>query len=603
MADFVADALRAGLGEVHATPWHTCGQVSRAIRRCFAGGLCHPVDDLNPLSRLSQTRRLTLLGPGRDRDRVGTAARDLHPSQYGYICPVETAEGAGFGLGVSLALYAAVDGSGFLQTAYKRVRDDVPVMLRGDEAEGRVVESAGGELRCGLRPTEGPAEFTEVAAEQCLGVAAALVPFLAHDDAVRVTMGANMQRQAVPLLHPEPPLVGTGMEDAVARDGGLCVIASEIRQGQLRRRQSRCGRWPRAMRTVFGDLLVSGGITYHLRGFEPSSRGGCLRQRPRVRRGDEVQPDVVLADGPASFEGRLALGRNVLTAFMTWEGYNFEDGIVVSEALVHRGAFTSLHIEQFTLDIRHTPDGEEKLTSRVPTIGTDRLRHLREDGVAAEGTRVRPGDVLVGRVSPRRPGRMLTGKERLIKDVHGKEVLRFRDTSLRVPAGVEGIVCSAHVDQAGGTAALPEGVLRRVTVCVAVCRTLEVGDKMAGRHGNKGVVTAVVPVEDMPHLKDGTPVEMILNPLGVPGRMNLGQLFEAELGWAMRTLGHRAVTPALSGATEAEVCRLLRQARSEPGRQDGYRALPRGIGGAVRRSNRGTVRSTRYGWGDVYDEA
>ncbi len=512
------------------------------------GGFCQPSDDLNPLAQLSQSRRVSLTGPGQPAgDEISLAARDVHPSQYGRLCPVETPEGAGAGLTHHLALFADLDSDGFIRAAYRRPGNSAVWMLRAEEDDGSAIGPAGWEpergpieARVGIGTKTAVPELLELMPEQVLGTAAGLIPFVRHDDAVRALMGSNMQRQAVPLLRPEPPLVCTGLEHRVAAESGLSLrsetdgIVVTLRETQPLNDSSDRPCREFVIRTPDGSERVS-----RLKTFESAGAGTFRHHRALVRPGDRVAAGQILADGPATVNGALALGRNVLTAFMPWEGYNFEDGIAISEALVRNDGFTSLHVEVFSLDLQ---EGDTLVSEPPNWRWSPAWRHLGEDVVAPSGSWVQPGDVLIGRES-------LRGT-------------RHVDSSLRVPPGVEGVVCFAHIDEAtkDDPVVLPEGVLQRVTVWVAVRRPIEVGDKLAGRHGNKGVVCRILPPEDMPFLADGTPVEVVVNPLGVPGRMNLGQVFEAQLGWAMHWFGPTAVTPALSGATEADIRDWLRWA-------------------------------------------
>jgi len=663
--------------------------VSSAIEYFFGRGeLSQVVDQVNPLSQLTHERRLSALGPGGlNRKRAGFDVRDVHTSHYGRICPIETPEGTNIGLIVSLGVFAGVDEYGFLVTPYRRVkngrlatrREDGRVVpdicyLRADEEDevniapadtpidkhGRLIEDTvlvrrGGEF---IRVAPEEVDFVDVSPKQMVGVSASLIPFLEHNDANRALMGSNMQRQAVPLLTTEPPIVATGMEKHVAQNSGMVVVAEE----------------DGVVTYVSADRIVVGDREYRLRKFVGLSERTCLNQKPIVRVGQSVKKGEVIADGPATANGELALGKNVLVAFMPWDGYNFEDAILVSESLVHEDKFTSIHIEEFEVEIRETKLGREEFTRDIPNVSERALRNLDEEGIVRIGTRVKPGDYLVGKVSPKSKSE-LSPEEKLLLAIFGRAGEDVRNDSLTVPSGVDGIVIDAQkfsrrshlseeqrqkdreeirreterynkeiatrfremiaaiekaiggkvvssqtgvsysdldglsprdilaleeqfdpedvkthtkkqhdavveaykkhgsqieqlkderdrrIDQLRRGDELPTGVLEMVKVYVATRRTLSVGDKMAGRHGNKGVIARILPVEDMPFLEDGTPVEIVLNPLGVPSRMNLGQILETHLSWAARLLGYRVVTPVFDGITEEEIRKCLKEAR------------------------------------------
>ena len=654
--------------------------ISSAIDYFFGRGeLSQVVDQTNPLSQLTHERRLSALGPGGlNRKRAGFEVRDVHLSHYGRICPIETPEGTNIGLISSLSIYASIDKYGFLTTPYRvvkksKVTDEI-VNLRADEETNAVIVPADTDLDDKMKMTEDrvlarvsgdfkmldPAEvdYMDISPKQLVGVSAALIPFLEHNDANRALMGANMQRQAVPLVRSEPPVVGTGMETSVAENSGMVITARKA------------GTVARATSTE----IVVGENIYKLRKFVGLNERTCLNQRPIVREGDKVEKGQVLADGACTHGGELALGKNVMVAFMTYDGYNFEDAILVSERLVKEDAYTSIHIDEFEIEIRETKLGREEFTRDIPNVSEKALRNLDESGVVRIGTRVKPGDILVGKVAPKSKSE-LSPEEKLLHAIFGRAGEDVKNDSLEVPSGTEGIVIDAqkfsrkvnlteeerqenlneikkaekefntvfremleraigevqdllgkkvnddltnkpiHIDPytspqelkrfkdiLKGCAflddlkaktqrdcykaikdycdrieeaeseknkivnrlsrgdELPTGVLEMVKVYIATKRQLSVGDKMAGRHGNKGVIAKILPEEDLPFLEDGRPVEIILNPLGVPSRMNVGQILETHLGWAAKALGLRFRTPVFDGASELEIEERLEQA-------------------------------------------
>jgi len=662
--------------------------ISSSIEYFFGRGeLSQVVDQVNPLSQLTHERRLSALGPGGlNRKRAGFDVRDVHTSHYGRICPIETPEGTNIGLIVSLSVFAGVDEYGFLVTPYRRVekarlafrQDEGRTVsdiryLRADEEDAVAIAPADTALDKQGRligesilvrrggdfvyvPTD-EVDFVDISPKQMVGVSAALIPFLEHNDANRALMGSNMQRQAVPLLTNEPPLIGTGMEAPVARNSGMVVVAEE---GGV-------------VSHVSADGIVVGETEYPLRKFVGLSERTCLNQRPIVREGQTVRQGEVIADGAATSGGELALGKNVLVAFMPWDGYNFEDAILVSDTLVRGDMFTSIHIEEFEVEIRETKLGREEFTRDIPNVSEKALRNLDEEGIVRVGTRVAPGDYLVGKVSPKSKSE-LSPEEKLLLAIFGRAGEDVKNDSLTVPSGVDGIVIDAQkfsrrshlseeqrqkdreelkretaayneriveafkgmiaameeavggpvvsrqtgesysslgdrtvrevldleerldpedvvtkskkahdtvaeihagfsdgidmvkderdrrVDQLRRGDELPTGVLELVKVYVATKRVLSVGDKMAGRHGNKGVIAKIMPAEDMPFLDDGTPVDIVLNPLGVPSRMNIGQVLEAHLGWAAKAMGYRVFTPVFDGVTEEEIGKCLKEA-------------------------------------------
>ena len=543
--------------------------VVAAIREFFGSSqLSQFMDQTNPLAELTHKRRLSALGPGGlSRERAGFEVRDVHPSHYGRMCPIETPEGPNIGLISSLSSYARVNDLGFIETPYREVRHGVVTRriryLTADEEDRYIIAQANapvdedGRLR-GPRVTARhgseivvvPPEqvhFMDVSPKQIVSVATALIPFLEHDDANRALMGSNMQRQAVPLLTTEAPLVGTGMEYRAAVDSGAVVVAR--RDG--------------VVESVTGEEIVvkteRGRDVYRLTKFMRSNQGTCINQVPIVRSGQEVKAGDVLADGPSTDLGELALGRNVLVAFMPWEGYNYEDAIVISDRLVKEDLFTSIHIEEYEVEARDTKLGPEEITRDIPNVGEEALRDLDERGIVRIGAEVRSGDILVGKVTPKGETE-LTAEERLLRAIFGEKAREVRDTSLKVPHGEKGKVVAVKMFSREQGDELPPGVNTLVRVYVAQKRKITVGDKMAGRHGNKGVISVILPEEDMPFLPDGTPVDLILNPLGVPSRMNVGQVLETHLGWAAERLNLWVESPVFDGPRETEIRELLRQA-------------------------------------------
>ncbi len=546
--------------------------VVAAIKEFFGSSqLSQFMDQTNPLAELTHKRRLSALGPGGlSRERAGFEVRDVHHSHYGRMCPIETPEGPNIGLISSLATYARVNPFGFIEAPYRkvdkdrgRVTDEV-VYLSADEEDECVIAQANAAVdeqgnligpRVVARyrgdvvyvpPTE--VDYMDVSPKQIVSVATALIPFLEHDDANRALMGSNMQRQAVPLLRAEAPLVGTGLEFRAARDSGVVLLAPED------------GLVESVTATEIKVRYDSGRtVTHRLMKFARSNQGTCMNQRPVVRKGQRVSRGDVLADGPSTDMGELALGRNVLVAFMPWEGYNYEDAILISEDLVQDDVYTSIHIEEYECDARDTKLGPEEITREIPNVGEDVLKDLDERGIIRIGAEVRPGDILVGKVTPKGETE-LTAEERLLRAIFGEKAREVRDTSLRVPHGESGVVVDVKVFSRERGDELPPGVNQLVRVYVAQKRKISVGDKMAGRHGNKGVIARILPREDMPFLPDGTPVQIVLNPLGVPSRMNLGQIMETHLGWAARALGIYVASPVFDGAREEEILVLLEQA-------------------------------------------
>ncbi len=546
--------------------------VVAAIKEFFGSSqLSQFMDQTNPLAELTHKRRLSALGPGGlSRERAGFEVRDVHHSHYGRMCPIETPEGPNIGLIGSLSTYARINEFGFIETPYRkadkenrRVTEEI-VYLAADEEEGHIIAQANAPLdengffaenrvnarhgRDILMVTTDRVDFMDVSPKQVFSVATSLIPFLEHDDANRALMGANMQRQAVPLLKAQAPLVGTGIEKKAARDSGVVVLA---RSG---------GVVEKVTATEIVIRAEDGKIdTYRLHKFKRSNQGTCINQKPIVKKGEVVQRGMVIADGPSTDHGELALGRNVLVAFMPWEGYNYEDAILVSEKAVKEDYFTSIHIEEYECDARDTKLGPEEITRDIPNVGEEILKDLDDRGIIRVGAEVRPGDILVGKVTPKGETE-LTAEERLLRAIFGEKAREVRDTSLRVPHGESGKVVDVKVFSRDSGDELPPGVNHLVRVYIAQKRKISEGDKMAGRHGNKGVIARILPEEDMPFLPDGTPIEIVLNPLGVPSRMNLGQVLESHLGWAAKALGYYVATPVFNGAVEKDILSALREA-------------------------------------------
>ncbi len=547
--------------------------VVAAIKEFFGSSqLSQFMDQTNPLAELTHKRRLSALGPGGlSRERAGFEVRDVHHSHYGRMCPIETPEGPNIGLISSLSTYARINEFGFIETPYRRVDKsrsvvtDEIVYLTADEEDEVIIAQANAPVdeegrfknpRVIARSKHeeivvvdrDEVDYMDVSPKQVVSVATALIPFLENDDANRALMGSNMQRQAVPLLRPEAPLVGTGMEYKAAEDSG--VVLKARRAGMVEK--------------VSANHIVirnDEGNTdhYKLTKFERSNQGTCMNQRPIVKEGDRVEEGQIIADGSSTDQGELALGQNVLVAFMPWEGYNYEDAILISEKLVKDDVFTSIHIEEYECDARDTKLGPEEITRDIPNVGEDVLKDLDERGIIRIGAEVRPGDILVGKVTPKGETE-LTAEERLLRAIFGEKAREVRDTSLRVPHGESGIVVDVKVFSRERGDELSPGVNQLVRVYVAQKRKISEGDKMAGRHGNKGVIAKILPEEDMPFLPDGTPIEVVLNPLGVPSRMNLGQILECHLGRAARALGIYVASPVFDGAREGDVAEMLEKA-------------------------------------------
>ncbi len=557
--------------------------VVAAIKEFFGSSpLSQFMDQGNPLAELTHKRRLSALGPGGlSRDRAGFEVRDVHYSHYGRMCPIETPEGPNIGLISYLATYARINEYGFIEAPYRRVDKETGVVLNevvymtADMEDDYIVVQANEPLdeqgrfarakvsaRCRdefIEVEREQADFMDVSPKMVISVATSLIPFLENDDANRALMGANMQRQAVPLLKTDAPIVGTGMEYKAAVDSGVCVLCE--RAGTVTHVQ--------ADRI---DILTDEGETdtYEVTKFLRSNQGTCINQRPVVNEGDRVEKDQVIADGPATDHGELALGKNALIGFMTWEGYNYEDAVLINEKVVRDDVFTSIHIEEYELESRDTKLGPEDITRDIPNVGEDALKDLDERGIIRVGAEVRAGDILVGKVTPKGETEM-TAEERLLRAIFGEKAREVRDTSLRVPHGEYGTVVDVKVFDRHNCSELNPGVNMVVRCYIAQKRKISVGDKMAGRHGNKGVVSRILPVEDMPFLPDGTPLDIVLNPLGVPSRMNIGQVLEVHLGYAARALGWKVCTPVFDGAHEEDIRECLKQAGlAEDGKTDLY---------------------------------
>ena len=545
--------------------------VSAAIKEFFGSSqLSQFMDQPNPLAELTHKRRLSALGPGGlNRDRASFEVRDVHYSHYARICPIETPEGPNIGLIGSLATYARINEYGFIEAPYRlidhsgektRVLDEI-VYLAADEEDGCYIAQAKEPLnpdgtfvndritarvRADVQSVEpSRVDYIDVSPRQVISVATAMIPFLDHDDANRALMGSNMQRQAVPLLRPEAAYVATGIEYKAGKDSGVCLRARE--DGYVKKVSSD--------QIVIEDELHET-HTYKLIKFARSNQSTCINQRPIVSAGEKVLKGDVIADGPSTDHGEIALGRNILIGFMTWEGYNYEDAVLLSEELVRNDVFTSIHLEKYECEARDTKLGAEEITRDLPNGGDDALRDLDAEGIIRVGAEVHPGDILVGKVTPKGETE-LTAEERLLRAIFGEKAREVRDTSLKVPHGEEGIIVDVKVFDRKDHAELAPGVNRMVRVYIAQKRKISVGDKMAGRHGNKGVVSRVLRQEDMPFLPDGTPLQIVLNPLGVPSRMNLGQVLEMHLGMAAKALGWRVATPDFDGASFEQIQNAL----------------------------------------------
>ena len=546
--------------------------ITSSIREFFGSSqLSQFMDQTNPLSELTHKRRISALGPGGlSRERAGFEVRDIHYTHYGRLCPVESPEGPNIGLISALSSFAIINEYGFIETPYRKVDHETGVVtdevvyMPADEEDKYIVAQASEPLdkdgkfindRIRVRHRaditmvdKDQVDFVEVSPKQLVSVAAAMIPFLEHDDVKRSLMGANMQRQAVPLLTTESPIVGTGMEYRAARDSGITVMAKN--DGIVERVTGE----EIQIRNKKDELDV-----YHLRKFKRTNGGTCINQRPVVSVGERVKAGDLIADGPGTKNGEMALGKNVLIAFTTWEGYNYEDAVLINERLVKEDVYTSIHIEEYDCECRDTKLGPEEITRDIPNVGDDSLKDLDENGIIRIGAEVRPGDILVGKVTPKGETE-LTAEERLLRAIFGEKAREVRDNSLRVPHGEAGTIVDVKIFTRDNSDELGPGVNQVIRCYIATKRKISVGDKMAGRHGNKGVISRILPEEDMPFLPDGTPVDIVLNPLGVPSRMNLGQVLEVHLGMAAKALGIKVATPVFDSATNEEIRDLFKQA-------------------------------------------
>ena len=564
--------------------------ITSSIREFFGSSqLSQFMDQTNPLSELTHKRRISALGPGGlTRERAGFEVRDIHHTHYGRLCPVESPEGPNIGLISALSCFAQINEYGFVETPYKKVDKetgkvtDIIEYMSADVEDKYVIaqateplDSEGRFLNDRIRARfkeeilevdKSRVDYIDISPKQLVSVAAAMIPFLEHDDVKRSLMGSNMQRQAVPLLMPEAPIVGTGIEYRAAKDSGITVTAKN--DGIVEK--------------VNGDEVIVRNKNnvldkYKLRKFKRTNGGTCINQRPVVAKGERVKAGEILADGPSTKDGEMALGKNVIIAFMTWEGYNYEDAVLISERLVKEDVYTSIHIEEYDCECRDTKLGPEEITRDIPNVGDDGLKDLDEDGIIRIGAEVRPGDILVGKVTPKGETE-LTAEERLLRAIFGEKAREVRDTSLRVPHGEAGTIVDVKIFTRENSDELGPGVNQVIRCYIATKRKISVGDKMSGRHGNKGVISRILPEEDMPFMEDGTPVDIVLNPQGIPSRMNLGQVLEVHLGMAAKALGFKVETPVFDGAKSEEIEDLLEEAGLS---RDGKRWLRDGRTGEI----------------------
>ena len=550
--------------------------ITSAIREFFGSSqLSQFMDQTNPLSELTHKRRISALGPGGlSRERAGFEVRDVHYTHYGRLCPIESPEGPNIGLISALTAFAQINEYGFIETPYRKIDPEThkatdiveymsaegedkyyiaqasePLNEDGTFKHERVRVRYGNEI---MEVEREEVNYMDVSPKQLVSIAAAMIPFLEHDDAKRALMGANMQRQAVPLMITESPMIGTGMEYRAAKDSGILVLAEE--DGVVQHVDS----------TSITIKYKSGKtVTHHLRKFKRTNGGTCINQKPIVVKGEKVKKGDAIADGASTQNGEMALGKNVLIAFSTWEGYNYEDAVLLSERLVKEDVFTSIHIEEYDCECRDTKLGPEEITRDIPNVGDDQLKDLDENGIIRIGAEVRTGDILVGKVTPKGETE-LTAEERLLRAIFGEKAREVRDTSLRVPHGEAGTIVDVKIFTRDNSDELAPGVNQVIRCYIATKRKISVGDKMAGRHGNKGVVSRILPVEDMPFMPDGTPIDILLNPLGVPSRMNLGQILEVHLGMVARQNGWKISTPVFDGADQAEIEQLLVESGLSP---------------------------------------
>jgi DNA-directed RNA polymerase subunit beta len=557
--------------------------VTAAIKEFFGSSpLSQFMDQTNPLAELTHKRRISALGPGGlSRERASFDVRDVHYSHYGRLCPIETPEGPNIGLISYLASFARANEYGFLIAPFRRVEkgtcrvtDEVVYMTADMEDEFKVAQAsepldengclANKRITCRHRNdtiavNREEVDFIDVSPKMMVSIATAMIPFLENDDANRALMGANMQRQAVPLLTTQAPIVATGIEHKCAIDSGVCVLAEDS------------GVVTKVDANYISVRYDSTGLkTYKLIKYGRSNQGTCINQRPIVKVGERVEKGDVLADGPSTSNGELSLGKNILVGYMNWEGYNYEDAILLNERMVMEDVFTSIHIEEYECDSRDTKLGPEEITRDIPGVGEDALKYLDERGIIMIGAEVTAGDILVGKVTPKGETD-LTAEERLLRAIFGEKAREVRDTSLKVPHGESGIIVDVKVFTRENGDEMNPGVNQVVRVYIAQKRKISVGDKMAGRHGNKGVVSRILPREDMPYLPDGTPLDIVLNPLGVPSRMNIGQVLEVHLGYAAQALGWKVATPVFNGANEETIRTTLKQAGlREDGKSEMY---------------------------------
>lgn len=557
--------------------------ITSAIREFFGSSqLSQFMDQTNPLSELTHKRRISALGPGGlTRERAGFEVRDVHYTHYGRLCPIESPEGPNIGLISALSSFAQINEYGFIETPYRKIDPethkltDIVEYMSADVEDNYIIAQASEPVdeegkfvnpRVRVRfknevieVDSDKVQYVDVSPKQLVSVAAAMIPFLEHDDAKRALMGANMQRQAVPLMITESPIVGTGIEYRAAKDSGILVLAED--DGVIEK--VTCD-------SITVKYKNGKTVVHKLRKFKRTNGGTCINQKPIVKKGEKVKKGDAIADGPATQNGEMALGKNVLVAFSTWEGYNYEDAILINERLVKEDVFTSIHIEEYDCECRDTKLGAEEITRDIPNVGDDSLKDLDENGIIRIGAEVRPGDILVGKVTPKGETE-LTAEERLLRAIFGEKAREVRDTSLRVPHGEAGTIVDVKIFTRDNSDELGPGVNQIIRCYIATKRKISVGDKMAGRHGNKGVISRVLPEEDMPFMPDGTPIDILLNPLGVPSRMNLGQVLEVHLGGAAKALGWKISTPVFDGATEEDVKELLAKAgMSEDGKMTLY---------------------------------
>ena len=543
--------------------------IAAAIREFFGSSqLSQFMDQTNPLSELTHKRRISALGPGGlSRERAGFEVRDVHYTHYGRLCPIESPEGPNIGLISALSSFASINEYGFIETPYRKidpethkVTDIVENMSAGEEDKLFIAEASEPLNEDGtfvhdrikvrhkneiIEVEKDKVQYMDVSPKQLVSIAAAMIPFLEHDDAKRALMGANMQRQAVPLMITDSPMIGTGIEYRAAKDSGILLLAED--DGVVEKVTSD---------TITVKYKNGKTVAHKLRKFKRTNGGTCINQKPIVKKGEKVKKGNAIADGPSTQNGEMALGKNVLIAFSTWEGYNYEDAILLSERLVKEDVFTSIHIEEYECECRDTKLGAEEITRDIPNVGDDGLKDLDENGIIRIGAEVRPGDILVGKVTPKGETE-LTAEERLLRAIFGEKAREVRDTSLKVPHGEAGTVVDVKIFTRENSDELAPGVQQVIRCYIATKRKISVGDKMAGRHGNKGVVSRILPVEDMPFMPDGTPIDILLNPLGVPSRMNLGQILEVHLGMVARERGWKISTPVFDGANQEEIEQLL----------------------------------------------